>query len=137
MTKFPDESYPPFDRLIGKTLTKITGGEGDDRITFDVNDGTSYALLHQQDCCESVYVIEVIGDMADLLGRPITQAEEVSGTIGDPLPGDARPEIYHSPSAESLTWTFYKLATIKGSVTIRWLGSSNGYYSEAVLFVRL
>lgn len=107
--------------IIGKTMTSVVNN--DDEIIFSANDGSIYKMHHLQDCCESVYVEDVAGDLSDLVGSPILQAEEVSS--GDePAPAHA----------DSYTWTFYKLATIKGSVTIRWLGESNGYYSESVQF---
>jgi hypothetical protein len=87
-------------------------------------------MYHYQDCCESVYVESVVGDLSDLIGSPILQAEEVVQMSGDDASLEGRGD-------ESFTWTFYKLATIKGSVTIRWYGGSNGYYSESVTFKQL
>lgn len=111
----------PFSFLIGKVITEIKGLEKDgDEVYFKCIDGTSFKMLHEQDCCESVSINDVCGDVADLLNTPILVAEE-STKEGDPAYG-------------SSTWTFYKLATIKGSVDIRWYGESNGYYSERVSF---
>lgn len=70
--------------------------------------------------------MDVVGDLKDLIGNPILLAEKV-------VSSDTPEDLDNEPS-DSYTWTFYKLSTIIGSVTIRWLGESNGYYSESVNF---
>ena len=112
----------PFSVLVGKTLTAIenTG----DEIKFVCSDGTLYSQYHSQDCCESVSVEDVVGDLNDLIGEPLLEASE---EINRENPKDKEWD-------ESFTWTFYKLTTRKANITIRWYGSSNGYYSESVDF---
>lgn len=104
------------EEFLGKTMSGITT-DGEE-IYFETEDGERYLMYHEQDCCESVYVEDIVGDLDDLIGSPITMAEEVS-------------EKGESEWGTS-TWTFYKLATVKGYVTLRWFGESNGYYSESV-----
>lgn len=115
-----------FEDLLGKTITKI--GEASDELIFYTSDGQRYRQYHQQDCCESVSIEEIIGDLGDLLDSPRLLAEEVSYE-GENPEGVKVPEYQ-----DSFTWTFYKLATMKGRVTIRWYRDSNGYYSERVDF---
>ena len=104
--------------FVGMVFTRIT--RTDAAITFEaLLDGRKFVMQHDQDCCESVYIESIVGDLDDLLFSPILMAEEATST-DNPLPD----------SDESYTWTFYKFATIKGYVDIRWYGSSNGYYSE-------
>lgn len=125
-----------FDSLLGKILINVEVIDSDE-IHF-YTDNEHYVLRHDQDCCERVYIESIAGDINDLIGYPITLAEEASNqwdasesskVLHALMPKEPLPN-----SDESYTWTFYKLATIKGYVDIRWYGSSNGYYSESVSF---
>lgn len=104
--------------MEGKVFTRVYDN-GDD-LVFE-NETERYIFYHSQDCCESVYIESITGDLSDLVGVPLLLSEEVSNDEG-PL----------SDYEESYTWTFYKFGTIKGYVDVRWYGSSNGYYSESV-----
>lgn len=121
--------------LIGKTLTSVTNPTPDE-IIFCTDDGKVYRMWHYQDCCENVQVEDICGDLKDLVGSPILVAEQRSNSDDTSLFQDQKPDDYDGNYyyPESFTWTFYELATNKGSVTIRWLGTSNGYYSESVSF---
>ena len=121
--------------MVGKTMTRIErtqqphDGWRDsygDRLIFTADDGTQFEFFHSQDCCENVYIEDICGDLDTLTESPILLAEEVSSRDAEHLLESRE----YMP--ESHTWTFYKFATIKGSVTVRWLGESNGYYSEEV-----
>jgi len=105
--------------LLGKVFSNVV--QDSDIITFTEETGKKYYLMHQQDCCECVDIEDVVGDLSDLIGNPILVAEE--SRSGEPCGKEVS-------EYESCTWSFYKLATIKGHVDIRFFGTSNGYYSE-------
>lgn len=141
--------YTTMEELKGLVFTGVASGSGGDgdEIRFEADNGDVYKMCHHQDCCESVYLDDVIGDLADLVNTPILDArEETSGKRdeGERALLDGEEYVMHKLQSfgtdtqqdycadESETWTFYLFRTIKGSVTIRWYGTSNGYYSESV-----
>ena len=59
-----------FEGLLGKTLIDIQNIDNEELI-FTVDDGTQYELYHAQDCCEVVRIVDIDGDLNDLLNMPI------------------------------------------------------------------
>lgn len=113
---YGDGYTPEMKDLIGRTFTDIIC-ENEELILK--NDKECFTFYHDQECCEDVSIESITGDLNDLLNSPVLVAEESvnSAELTDWNTG---------------TWTFYKLATVKGWVDIRWFGTSNGYYSEGV-----
>ena len=109
-----------FKKLEGKVLKKITV-DGEDTIYFITEDDSVFRMHGWPACCEVIEIEEIVGDLQDLLETPILKAYE-SSNEGENI------------EKRTGTWTFYNLSTIKGSVTIRWWGESNGNYSENACF---
>lgn len=57
---------------------------------------------------------DICGDLSDLQGSPILVAEETSG------------------ETEGVSWTFYRFATVRGTVTIRWGEPYSDFYSDRI-----
>lgn len=121
--KYPDEEYEKeyaeFSDLKGKLITDIIVESAEDSdggsIIFRSEEG-DFVLKHEQNCCEKVYLSEIVGDLTDFIGKQILDAEEATQKCDD--------------NYTSNSWTFYKLRADYAYATIVFRGSSNGYYSE-------
>ena len=108
--------------MVGRVFTSVT--QDGETMVFE-NATERFSFFHYQDCCESVVIDDIVGDLSDLVGEPLLIAEEVSGET---------PVEFDAMNHEMVEWTFYKFATRKGYVDVRWMGESNGYYSTSVNF---
>ena len=113
----PQHGTEQFPAMIGKVFTSVWAT--DSRLVFE-NEREAFSFEHYQDCCETVEIKDITGDLKDLIGTPVLLAEM---TWREATPGEV---------GECGTWSFYKFRTINGDVTVCWLGESNGYYSETV-----
>jgi len=109
-----------FKELVGQTFKYYCVYDDKTEIIFINEKNKTFRMYHEQDCCESVSIDDINGDLDDIMNSPILLAEEVINS-GENEWGTE-------------TWTFYKLSTIKGTVVIKWYGESNGYYSETVYY---
>lgn len=109
------------DAYFGKIVASVEGLEKQsDEVIIRFTDGSSFWMHHFQDCCETVYLADIDGDLR----------------VGSEWYGFSEHSEDKSGSGEegydSATWTFYTLNTSKGNVWLRFVGESNGYYSESV-----
>lgn len=110
--------------LVGAKIIEAAADVATMRLKAE--DGRLFTFLHHQNCCENVSIDDIIGDLKDLEDVILKAEENTSTEDLDPVPPSELMYDY------SFTWTFYHFTTAKGTVTVRWFGTSNGYYSEAV-----
>jgi len=108
-------------KLFTRTIASLEGFEpGSVEVIIRFTDGSYIQQEHVQDCCEDVSLYQVDGNIQKHIGATAIDFIKKSTTAED-----AEVEEYG-------TWTFYTLITSKGYLDWRWLGESNGYYSEDV-----
>lgn len=116
------------DLLCGRRIVDVRadmerGAEFDAEpceVFIETGDGSVFLLFHSQECCEDVRLIDGLEDLKELVGEVVVSAREESNQEWD------------EEQDRSSTYTFYHLRTAKHDATLRWLGESNGYYSERV-----
>ena len=69
-----------------------------------------------------------VGTPSHLIGKPVTYAERYTNQ-------DPRPEDSHGD--DSWTYTIFDIRVATHKVIFKWLGESNGYYSEEVDFAEV
>ena len=104
--------------LIGETLTHIDVDDEDNQIMLTTQSGRQIVIKHYQDCCENVHIVDTEGHWHELIGKPIISTSHDETEMEDAYDHGTRTVI-----------TF----RVDGATVIsRWIGESNGYYSESV-----
>jgi len=118
-----------FKKLLGKTIVDIEKCPEGSFLRFKMSDKKVYEMSALDEYA-GVTIEDICGDLNDLLNSPILLAEEVYSK------DNPQHNIEVENSKDVNHWTYYKLATIKGYVDIRWFGD-NYYYSNVASFYKI
>lgn len=111
------------EELVGETLAYIDVDDSMEKIMLTTVSGRQFMIHHYQDCCEVVGMESTEGDWRALIGKAIEVASHEE---------DGRESEYGSGTETTLTFK------VDGATVIsRWVGESNGYYSESVTITEL
>ena len=74
-----------FEDLLGKVLLNVEN-RNDEELVFTLDTGEKYKLYHSQDCCESVLIDDIVGDLGDLVnpnrrGRILASAQRANSRV--------------------------------------------------------
>ena len=114
--------------LAGKKIVAIDIVDDSSKgheIRIEIEGGRVFRFYHSQDCCEWVTIEpsqDGDGSLLSLVGKEIREVSMEAIESGDPPPE-------HPDSWTRTTITF---RTDSETVISRWIGESNGYYSEDV-----
>ena len=107
-------------QMIGAQILGVVGLKAQSEQLVIKTDRGELTLKHEVDCCEAVYLEEFTGTAESLVGAIVTSFTK-----------DTR-EGEQDRGSHVEMWTFYNLVTSRQDLSLRWYGSSNGYYSIAV-----
>lgn len=110
-----------FSELKGEVLDYIDVDPENDTILLTTRSGRKVLIHHRQDCCESVRIVDTIGEWRNIVGKVIVDAVHESKEV-----------IGEHDCAYSRTDTDLIFRVDDATVISRWVGESNGYYSEDV-----
>ena len=112
-----------FEDIMNGVIVNVVGLEEESEevilTIFKNNKFYELRIYHEQECCEDVRLLEYHGKIdlnSQLLDIKVISNEEVK------------------ENGDSQTWTFITIETNTSTCTLRFLGESNGYYSESVDF---
>ena len=111
-----------FSTLKGEVLTDVDIDAKGESILLTTQSGKVFRIYHEQDCCEHVCICDTQGRFHDIIGKVITEASHIEKDKGDPPP----------KYPDSWTRTEFVFKTDDTTVISKWIGESNGYYSESV-----
>jgi hypothetical protein len=110
-----------FSDLVGEVLDAVDIDKEENQILLTTRSGRRFMVYHEQDCCESVRMVGQDGSFDKLIGKPIIEARDFAVDTGE-----------SESDYDSQTTTTLVFRVDDQTVISRWIGDSNGYYSESV-----
>ena len=125
MNKWYDKTVNESE-MVGETVDFVDVDETKNQIVITTQSGRQFRIYHDQDCCEQVEIVESQdgdGQLVTLIGKKIEGVEVELEEDVDPPPFE---------DCDSWTRTKISFRTNSETVISRWIGTSNGYYSESI-----